>query len=104
MKIQKVFTKDTQDPYQGLSFEKRVSEIKTSAGKSIFKQENVIVPSTWSKGATDILSQKYFRRSGVPLKSGEKGGENDARQVFHRLAHTWSEWGHKYGYFNSEVD
>ena len=32
------------------------------------------------------------------------GGENDARQVFHRLAGCWTHWGEKYGYFDSEED
>src|SRR5512145_1296834 len=37
-------------------------------------------------------------------KSGKKAqvGETDARQVFHRLARTWQEWGQSSGYFDSE--
>lgn len=103
MKIKRVFTK-SGDPYSGISFEKRISEIKDPGGKSIFRQEDVVVPSSWSQVAADILAQKYFRKSGVPLKNGKKGRENDARQVFHRLSHTWTEWGGKYGYFDSDED
>ena len=32
------------------------------------------------------------------------GPETDARQVFHRLAGTWTYWGYKYGYFDNESE
>ena len=32
------------------------------------------------------------------------GGETDGRQLFRRLAGTWTYWGWKYGYFASEAD
>ncbi|HET6449729.1 MAG TPA: vitamin B12-dependent ribonucleotide reductase [Spirochaetia bacterium] len=31
-------------------------------------------------------------------------GEADARQVFHRLAFTWTDWGRRYRYFTTEED
>jgi ribonucleoside-diphosphate reductase alpha chain len=31
-------------------------------------------------------------------------GETDARQVFHRLAFTWMDWGRRYRYFTTEED
>ena len=31
-------------------------------------------------------------------------GETDARQVFHRLAYTWTDWGKRYKYFTTEED
>ncbi len=31
-------------------------------------------------------------------------GETDARQVFHRLAYTWTDWGRRYKYFTTEED
>jgi ribonucleoside-diphosphate reductase alpha chain len=34
----------------------------------------------------------------------EDGAEHDARQVFHRLAYTWMDWGRKGGYFDTEGD
>ncbi|MBN2441752.1 MAG: adenosylcobalamin-dependent ribonucleoside-diphosphate reductase [Spirochaetales bacterium] len=104
MEIKRIFTSKEHGPYAGISFEKRVSEIKNPGGKCIFIQDDVIVPSSWSSMASDILAQKYFRKSGVPLKNGKTGGENDARQVFHRMAYTWSEWGAAHGYFNTPKD
>ncbi len=108
MKIIRRFTTREGGPYAGIKFEKRVSEIRDPGGKVIFHQDDVVVPSFWSQIATDILAQKYFRKTGVPIESkdGKKklGGENDARQVFHRLAYTWKTWGESYNYFDTKED
>jgi len=104
MEIQRRFTREGDGPYSGISFESRISEIRNPDGKAIFRQEGVVVPSQWSQIATDILAQKYFRKRGVPWPDGSTGGETDARQVFHRMAFTWTDWGRRYGYFSSEAD
>ncbi|MBN2353158.1 MAG: adenosylcobalamin-dependent ribonucleoside-diphosphate reductase [Spirochaetales bacterium] len=104
MKIERRFTKKGEDPYQGISFVVRTSEIKNLDGRSIFRQEGINVPDSWNQISVDILAQKYFRKTGVPQPDGATGGERDARQVFHRLALTWKEWGKKYGYFDEEED
>jgi len=104
VKIDRRFTRAGASPYQGITFEKRLSEIRNPNGKVIFREEDVQVPSFWSQIATDILAQKYFRKTGVPRKIDKSGGETDARQVFHRLAFTWTDWGKRYGYFDSEDD
>ncbi len=104
MEIQRRFTRVGENPYAGIAFETRTSEIKNPDGKTIFRQENVVVPSQWSQIATDVLAQKYFRKRGVPGPDGKMGGESDARQVFNRLAFTWTDWGKRYGYFSSEGD
>ena len=102
MKIDRRFTRRGKDPYEGIVWESRVSEIRNPDGKAIFRQEGVVVPSFWSQIATDILAQKYFRKAGLPEKDG--GRETDARQVFHRLARTWRTWGEKADYFDSPED
>ncbi|OHD73328.1 MAG: ribonucleoside-diphosphate reductase, adenosylcobalamin-dependent [Spirochaetes bacterium RBG_16_67_19] len=115
MKIERRFTRAGRGPYEGLAFEPRVSEIRQPDGRLVFRQEDVKVPSGWSQIAADILAQKYFRKTGVPQEGKEgkaatsgtqpaKGGETDARQVFHRLAHTWTDWGRRNGYFDSDAD
>ncbi len=116
MKITRRFTREGQSPYAGIDFDQRVSEIKNPDGSTVFRQEEILVPAAWSTVATDILAQKYFRKSGVPQldpdgrplldKEGrpELGGERDARQVFHRLAGCWTHWGQDYGYFDSPTD
>jgi ribonucleoside-diphosphate reductase alpha chain len=104
MEIQRRFTRRGESAYAGIDFESRTSEIRNPDGKAIFHQDNVVVPSRWSQIATDILAQKYFRKRGVPKQDGSTGGENDARQVFHRLAFTWMDWGRRYRYFSTAED
>ena len=104
MKIHRYFTTADESPYDGIDFEPRRSEIRNPDGSTVFLMENVMVPTTWSQVATDILAQKYFRKTGVPQNDGSDGAETDARQVFHRLAGCWRQWGEQYGYFSAEED
>ncbi|MFO0932269.1 MAG: vitamin B12-dependent ribonucleotide reductase [Planctomycetota bacterium] len=115
MKIQRRFTVAGRDPYDGIRFEARKSEIRNPDGTVVFSLDGVVVPSTWSNVATDVLAQKYFRRKGIPqkgpdgqplVKDGKPvlGGEKDARQVFHRLAGCWRHWGETRGYFDTKDD
>ncbi len=130
MQIKRYFTEANRDPYFAVEFVKRVSEIKNPDGSIVFRMEDVTIPADWTQVATDIIAQKYFRKAGVPKllrKVQEEGvpvwlqpsvadserleqlpekerysSETDARQVFHRLAGTWTYWGWKAGYFNNE--
>ena len=123
MKIERLFTRPGRGPYEGLSWERRVSEIRNLDGRTVFRMEGVIVPSGWSQIATDIIAQKYFRKAGIPEGKARgweafvpedqrvlagpgpaAGAEHDARQVFHRLAYTWLRWGTEEGWFDSEED
>jgi ribonucleoside-diphosphate reductase alpha chain len=123
MTISRHFTKQGSGPYEGIRWERRVSEIKNPDGRVIFHQDTVIVPSFWSQIASDIIAQKYLRKAGipadrawdwkkrVPVASGDPceglpddGAEHDSRQAFHRLAVTWLEWGRKAGMFSSGAD
>lgn len=107
MKIKRVYTQEGKNPYHGITFEKRTSEVRELDGSKKSAVE-ITVPSFWSQVATDILAQKYCRRTGVPYKqdNGEVilGAESDARQVFHRLALCWREWGEKSGHFATKKD
>ncbi len=116
MKIPRRFTKAGRSPYEGIEWDARTSEIRNPDGTVVFRLEGVKVPSTWSSVATDVIAQKYFRRRGVPQvdENGKPvldaegkpvlGGETDARQVFHRLAGCWAEWGKRHGYFDTDDD
>lgn len=104
MVVKRYFTKPGQDPYFGIEFAPRKSEIRNPDGSTVFLMENVMVPEGWSQVAVDILAQKYFRKAGVPQENGTLGCETDSRQVFNRLAGCWRYWGEKYGYFDSELD
>src|SRR5690348_7935767 len=132
MRIERRYTTEGQSAYAGLKFRLTTSEIRNPDGSVVFKLDGVEVPEFWSQVATDVLAQKYFRKAGVParLKKVEEtsvpsflwrsvadeaelaklpeneryGSETDARQVFDRLAGTWTYWGWKGGYFSSEED
>jgi ribonucleoside-diphosphate reductase alpha chain len=116
VRIDRRFTRRGQNPYEGITFVKRSSEIRNPDGSTVFKLENIDVPETWSQLAVDILAQKYFRKAGVPQRdqNGQQvigpdgkpvvGGEQDARQVFERMAGCWTHWGKSYGYFKTPED
>jgi len=116
LKFSRFFTKDNISPFDMFEFETRTSMIREPSGEIIFEMNEVEVPITWSQVATDILAQKYFRKTGVPQydKDGnvktkddgsvETGSEKSIKQVAHRLAGTWRYWGEKYGYFASVED
>ncbi len=116
MKISRRFTEAGESPYRTIPFSSRSSEIRNPDGSAVFTQTNILAPEHWSQLAIDILAQKYFRKAGVPQFDNDGnplftdkgtpllGGERDARQVFHRLAGCWTEWGNKHHYFDSPED
>src|SRR5487761_26395 len=132
MRIDRRFTSAGQDPYQGIAFKSATSEIRNPDGSRVFHLPDIDVPADWSQVACDILAQKYFRKAGVPtrlrpveerdvpawlwrktpdtkaldkLPAAERTeGERSAKQIFHRLAGTWTYWGWKGGYFDTEAD
>ncbi|WP_116654087.1 vitamin B12-dependent ribonucleotide reductase [Pelagibacterium sediminicola] len=132
MQIERRFTTAGQDAYAGIEFKSATSEIRNPDGSVVFRLEDIAVPAAWSQVAADIIAQKYFRKAGVAraLKKIEEndvpswlwrsvpdekalaklpeaeryGSETDSRQVFSRLAGTWTYWGWKGGYFSSEDD
>jgi ribonucleoside-diphosphate reductase alpha chain len=116
VRIERRFTRKGQGPYARIKFVKRSSEIKNPDGSTVFKLDDIDAPERWTPLAVDILAQKYFRKAGIP-QTGPNGkpltgsdgkpvlgGERDARQVFHRLAGCWTDWGKSHGYFNKEDD
>ena len=132
MRIERRYTKEGQSPYADIAFRLTVSEIRNPDGSVVFHADDVEVPEQWSQVASDVLAQKYFRKAGVParLKKVEEEtvpswlwrsvadaqtlaalpekerfiGETSCKQVFDRLAGTWTYWGWKGGYFTSEAD
>ncbi|WP_310620185.1 vitamin B12-dependent ribonucleotide reductase [Flexibacterium corallicola] len=132
MKVERRYTKEGQSPYAGIEFRDATSEIRNPDGSIVFRLDNIKVPTQFSQVASDILAQKYFRKAGIPTKlkaieennvpswlwrkvadtkslsklktSDRYGSETDSRQVFDRLAGTWTYWGWKGGYFTGEKD
>ncbi|MBE7186537.1 MAG: vitamin B12-dependent ribonucleotide reductase, partial [Methylobacterium mesophilicum] len=132
MKIERRYTKAGESAYHSIEFRKATSEIRNPDGSVVFRLADIDVPAQFSQVASDILAQKYFRKAGVPkvlrkveendvpswlwrsvaddgalaslAETDRAGSEMDARQVFDRLAGTWTYWGWKGGYFDAEED
>ena len=124
MKIERRFTKAGQDAYASLDFIHATSEIRNPDGTTVFRQDDIEIPASWSQVASDVIAQKYFRKAGVPSalkkvkekgvpeflwrsvpeEGAEMGGESSSKQVFDRLAGAWTYWGWKGGYFTTEED
>ncbi|MBW8729246.1 MAG: vitamin B12-dependent ribonucleotide reductase, partial [Inquilinus limosus] len=132
MRIERRFTAEGHDAYEGIEFRSATSEIRNPDGSVVFRQTDIEVPAEWSQVASDILAQKYFRKAGIParlkrvrekgvpeflcrsvpddkalaeLPEAERvGAERTATQVFDRLAGTWAYWGWKGGLFDSAAD
>ncbi len=132
MQIERRYTKAGQSPYADIAFRLATSEIRNPDGSIVFHDDDVEVPELWSQVASDVLAQKYFRKAGVParLKKVEEErvpswlwrsvadqaalaelpenerytGEHSCKQVFDRLAGTWTYWGFRGGYFTTEAD
>jgi ribonucleoside-diphosphate reductase alpha chain len=132
MKIARRYTKEGQSPYADITFRLTMSEIRNPDGSVVFRADDVEVPEFWSQVASDVLAQKYFRKAGIParlkkfeeetvpswlwrsvpdekaiaeLPENERSvGETSSKQVFDRLAGTWTYWGWKGKYFDSEAD
>jgi ribonucleoside-diphosphate reductase, adenosylcobalamin-dependent len=132
MKIARQFTDPDRSPYDSIEFRTTTSEIRNPDGSIVFHQDAIEVPAAWSQVACDVLAQKYLRKAGIPARlaaveekdvpawlwrkvadtaipaghpdAGKTGGETSARQVFDRMAGTWTYWGWKGGYFDSAAD
>ncbi|HEY1631915.1 MAG TPA: vitamin B12-dependent ribonucleotide reductase [Rhizomicrobium sp.] len=123
MRIRRQFTTEGRSAYEGVAFTTVSSEIRNPDGSIVFRQTDIEVPGEWSQVASDVLAQKYFRKAGVPAKlkavpeegvpswlwrrcadGAEIVGEASAKQVFDRMAGTWTYWGWKGGYFDTESD
>src|SRR5215472_6606333 len=123
MHIKRRFTTEGQDPYAAVPFRTATSEIRNPDGSVVFQAEGIEVPAEWRQVASDILAQKYFSQGGVAARlapipeegvpawlwrhvadlqalaalpeAARYGCETDARQVFDRMAGTWTYWGWK---------
>jgi len=132
MVIERRFTTAGDDPFDGFDWIEMDVEIRNPDGSMADAVEGVKLPSGFTGVPGKVLGQKYLRKAGVPkylrkvpednvpiwlqrsvpdherLQTEEveerMGGETDGRNLFRRLAGTWTYWGWKYGYFASEAD
>lgn len=116
LRFKRLFSKEGESPFDSVEYERRQSVIREPDGTVVFEMKDIEIPAGWSQVATDIIAQKYFRKTGVPqynidglLKLDANGSpvlgpETSVKQTVHRLAGTWRYWGEKYGYFASPAD
>jgi ribonucleoside-diphosphate reductase alpha chain len=100
LKFSRVFSQRSIKPFDEIEWDHRTAEITDDSGKTIFKQESVEVPKTWSPLATKIAVSKYFYGDIAHGTDPYKGGrENSVRQLVHRVTRTITDCGIKDGYF-----
>src|SRR3954471_13720556 len=81
---------------------RRPAKISGADGEVVFKMDDAEVPKSWSQLATDVAVSKYFRKAGVPNKSG---AEQSVRELVQRVAHTLRSAGESQGgYFATAAD
>ena len=94
--IGRYFTKPDLDVYDAFKWRKLDAEITSLAtGETVFRQEAVEFPESWSQNAVNIVSQKYF--AGLP---GSASRESSLRQLIDRVVDTITDQGLTEGYFD----
>jgi len=96
--FERYFTDGKISPFDAVDWEKRTALIGNEKGVTIFRQEDVEVPKSWSQTATNIVTSKYFHG-----KPGTKEREGSVRQLISRVVNTIVRWGQEGGYFASEA-
>ena len=130
MIIERRFTQVDKDPFAQFEWTTSDFVINNPDGSIAFEIKNVSLPSGFEGVPGKVCAQKYMRKAGVPaalrkvpeegvpawlqrsapdeeklqkMKADDRyGAESDGRQLFRRLAGTWTYWGWKHGYFASE--
>jgi ribonucleoside-diphosphate reductase alpha chain len=92
--FERYFTDGTKSPFDAVEWEKRTALIGNEKGVTIFRQEDVEVPKSWSQTATNIVTSKYFHG-----KPGSAQREGSVRQLIARVVNTIVRWGEECRYF-----
>jgi ribonucleoside-diphosphate reductase alpha chain len=96
--FERYFTDGKASPFDKVEWEKRTAQIGNEKGITIFKQDNVEVPKSWSQTATNIVTSKYFHgKPGTPEREGS------VRQLISRVVNTIVRWGQEGGYFADDA-
>ena len=96
--FQRYLTSGKISPFDAVEWEKRTALIGNEKGVTIFRQEDVEVPKSWSQTATNIVTSKYFHG-----KPGTKVREGSVRQLIGRVVNTIVRWGEEGGYFADDA-
>ncbi len=116
MKISRLFTSSGENVYDRFEYTTRTSVLRNTDGSKVFEMTDIEVPKQWSQVAADILAQKYFRKTGIPQRDENgnvlidpegnpvTGSEHSIKEVVHRMAGCWRDWGEKNSYFDTPDD
>ena len=99
LKIEHFFSTPGMHPFDQLDWEIRSAKIAGDNGQTIFEQDNIEVPTSWSQLATKVVASKYFYGDN---DSGRR--EHSVKQLVHRVCKAIAERGRKDGYFANEQD
>ena len=88
-----------QSPFDTIAWERRTAAIRGDDGKTIFEQTNCEIPATWSQLATNVVASKYFYG-----ENGTSQREYSVKQLVHRVARTFADWGWADDYFATPAD
>jgi ribonucleoside-diphosphate reductase alpha chain len=92
--FERYFTDGKKSPLDLVEWERRTALIGNEKGVTIFRQESVEVPKSWSQTATNIVTSKYFHG-----KPGSPEREGSVRQLIARVVNTIVRWGEEGRYF-----
>ena len=93
------WTRPDIHPYDEITWERRDASIGNEAGKSVFEQKDVEVPTFWSQLATNVVVSKYFRgHLGTPER------ETSVRQLIDRVVNPIASWAETQHYFATDED
>ena len=95
--IRRAFTKEGTFAYDTAKWHRQ--SIRMFAGsETTFARDNIEVPSHWGDNALKITASKYM--FGKEPKTPEY--EDSVKQIFDRIANTYTVWGWQLGYFANE--
>ena len=99
LQVERRFSEPGTHPFEAIEWERRNAVIANEKGETVFTQEDVEVPASWSQLATNVVVSKYFRGlQGTPQR------ESSVRQLVARVADTIRDWGSQGDYFASQED
>jgi len=99
LKVHHFFSTEGVHPFEQLDWEIRSAKITAGDGQTIFEQNDIEMPATWSQLATKVVASKYFYGD---LETGQR--EHSLKQLVHRVCKTIADRGRAAGYFATDND
>ena len=97
--VEQTFSTAGIHPFEQLQWETRSAEIISDTGETVFKQDDIEVPTSWSQLATKVVASKYFYGD---VETGQR--ENSVKQLVHRVCRAIADRGKRDGYFATDKD